>query len=88
MVQERDGLWFKNSPGGPISARGKQLYGSLNISAAFDKKEKALEKTWGTRLDAQMSTTPKFETVFREVRAALRHVRLFDLVLEAHNTLG
>lgn len=59
-----------------------------DLSAAFDKKEKALEKTWGTRLDAQMSTTPKFETVFREVRAALRHAGLFDLVLEAHKTLG
>jgi predicted nucleotidyltransferase component of viral defense system len=42
-----------------------------DLSAAFDKKEKALEKTWGTRLDAQMSKTPKFETVFREAKATL-----------------
>ena len=35
-----------------------------------------------------MSTTPKFEAVFREARAALRQAGLFDLVLEAHKTLG
>lgn len=67
-----------------LQIRGR---GAEDLSTALDKKEKALEKTWSIRLDAQMSATPKFEGVFREVRAALRKARLFDLVLDARRAL-
>ncbi|MCO5085190.1 MAG: nucleotidyl transferase AbiEii/AbiGii toxin family protein, partial [Rhizobiaceae bacterium] len=50
------------------------------LDEAFSRKEKALKATWSTRLDPQMSSTPQFETVFREVRRVFRQSNIFDLV--------
>jgi len=68
-----------------LSFRGRSGDG---LGAVFDKKEKLLKTTWKTRLDPQMAETPEFETVFREMRRALRQSNVFELTLEAQRRLG
>jgi uncharacterized protein len=59
-----------------------------DLSASFDRKEKTLKSTWRTRLDAQLSVTPEFDAVFREVRRAFRQSGIFESVIEARKRLG
>lgn len=42
------------------------------VRGEFEKKEARLKKTWESRLSAQMSTLPEFESVFRAVKRELR----------------
>jgi hypothetical protein len=57
------------------------------LSQAFDKKEKLLKATWNNRLNPQMTKTPEFETVFREVRQSFRDATLFDATAAALSRL-
>jgi predicted nucleotidyltransferase component of viral defense system len=57
------------------------------LSQAFDKKEKLLKATWSNRLNPQMTKTPEFETVFREVRQSFRDATLFDATATALSRL-
>lgn len=42
------------------------------VCGEFEKKEARLKKTWDSRLSAQMSSLPEFESVFRAVKRELR----------------
>jgi uncharacterized protein len=46
------------------------------VSHEFHKKEARLMKTWETRLAAQMSTIPKFDSVYRGVKRVLRQAKI------------
>ncbi len=44
----------------------------------FDKKETRLEKLWKSRLEAQMSSLPEYEAVYRAVKRTLRQAKIID----------
>lgn len=53
--------------------RGKKLE---EVGNEFQKKEARLMKTWDTRLAPQMSSIPKFESVYRGAKRALRQANI------------
>jgi len=46
------------------------------VRGEFDKKEARLEKTWETRLSAQMANLPEFDDVYRAVKRTLRQAKI------------
>lgn len=90
-------LWYLESEGlvelpllDDIIARKLKFRGRLadGLADAFDKKEKLLKATWNVRLDAQMASTPEFDTVLRETRRALRQAAIFDLAFQRPKKLS
>ncbi|PVB60991.1 nucleotidyl transferase AbiEii/AbiGii toxin family protein [Labrenzia sp. 011] len=58
-----------------------------NLENLFSRKEAVLKATWSARLDPQMSSTPPFDGVFREVKRAFRQSDVFSLVQTEHQRL-
>ena len=55
-----------------LAHRKKEL---TTVKEEFDRKEARLQKTWLSRLGAQMSAVPEFDGVFRAVKRNLRCLR-------------
>ena len=58
-----------------LKHRGKSLN---DVRGEFDKKEARLERTWESRLSAQMNALPEFEEVYRAVRRNLRQAAITE----------
>jgi predicted nucleotidyltransferase component of viral defense system len=58
-----------------LKHRGKTLD---DVRGEFDKKEARLERTWESRLSAQMNSLPEFEGVYRAVKRNLRQAGITE----------
>lgn len=58
-----------------LKYRGKKL---TEVRDEFRKKEMRLKKTWESRLGAQMSSIPEFDSIYRAVKRRLRQARIIS----------